>query len=253
MWKGIMKKWLIILTLQLGELLAADAIGKVIAVEGSVKAEGDQNRALSRGASIFVSDLITVADAAKIQIKFSDGGLINLISSTQYRVNSYEFKKDQGNYAAELLAGGFRAVSGKIGKSSPENYKVKTPIATMGLRGTDFMCNIVEDQTYFGCNSGEISLASEVEIIVLVADQFTSADPSGGFSDITNERPELLSLEFFESPDGGESFEETDAAFAEEVSDENEEGDGDDDGEAEENESDGEQAPDGDSGSYVSE
>ncbi|MFP5305877.1 MAG: hypothetical protein ACLGI7_08645, partial [Gammaproteobacteria bacterium] len=37
-----------------------------------------------------------------------------------------------------LLKGGFRAVSGLIGKADPEEYRVSTPVATIGIRGTDY-------------------------------------------------------------------------------------------------------------------
>ncbi|SFF37726.1 Sporulation related domain-containing protein [Fontimonas thermophila] len=38
-----------------------------------------------------------------------------------------------------LLRGGFRAVSGLIGKSDPQEYRVSTPVATIGIRGTDYL------------------------------------------------------------------------------------------------------------------
>lgn len=38
-----------------------------------------------------------------------------------------------------LLKGGFRAVSGLIGKSDPAEYRVSTPVATIGIRGTDYL------------------------------------------------------------------------------------------------------------------
>lgn len=38
-----------------------------------------------------------------------------------------------------LLKGGFRAVSGLIGKSDPAEYRVSTPVATIGIRGTDYV------------------------------------------------------------------------------------------------------------------
>jgi hypothetical protein len=37
-----------------------------------------------------------------------------------------------------LLKGGFRAVSGAIGSADPAEYRVNTPVATIGIRGTDY-------------------------------------------------------------------------------------------------------------------
>lgn len=38
-----------------------------------------------------------------------------------------------------LLKGGFRAVSGAIGKINHDDYQVATPVATIGIRGTDYL------------------------------------------------------------------------------------------------------------------
>lgn len=42
-----------------------------------------------------------------------------------------------------LLRGGFRAVSGLIGKANVNDYRVSTPVATIGIRGTDWALYIV--------------------------------------------------------------------------------------------------------------
>src|SRR3990167_6970386 len=127
-------------------LFAEDAIGKVIIVEGQAEAN---LRILSRGASIFVSDKVNVKESSKVQIKFSDGGILNLIEKTEYVVKSYAFNPSGTNtYAAELLKGGFRAVSGSIGKINPSGYSVKTPVATIGIRGTTLEANIVNGETF---------------------------------------------------------------------------------------------------------
>lgn len=43
-----------------------------------------------------------------------------------------------------LLKGGFRAVSGLIGKANPAEYRVSTPVATIGIRGTDYLVVICD-------------------------------------------------------------------------------------------------------------
>ena len=37
-----------------------------------------------------------------------------------------------------LVSGGLRVITGAMAKSNPENYKVRTPVALMGVRGTEF-------------------------------------------------------------------------------------------------------------------
>lgn len=43
-----------------------------------------------------------------------------------------------------LLKGGFRAVSGLIGKTDHNEYRVTTPVATIGIRGTDYFAEIID-------------------------------------------------------------------------------------------------------------
>jgi hypothetical protein len=189
-----------------GALSADTSIGKVIVVEGSVKAG---SRGLSRGASIYVSDVINVPDGGKIQIRFTDGSILNLIESTQYRIDSYQLSSSgTGQYSAQLVEGGFRAVSGSIGKNSPDNYSVKTPVATLGVRGTLFEANIQSGETFFGCESGTIRVKNKAGERVLGAGQFVSARSQRMLGEVTNVRPAALANALFTPPEGGISQED---------------------------------------------
>jgi hypothetical protein len=139
-------------------------IAQMIATEGTVKAlSSDQmERVLGRSSAIFLHDTVVVASNSKAQLKFTDGGLMTLAASTEFAIDSYEFntsgKKDE--YAGRLIKGGFRAASGSIGKSNPDNYEVKTPSATIGLRGTLFEATLVGVKLYCGCESGLIEVSN---------------------------------------------------------------------------------------------
>jgi hypothetical protein len=62
--------------------------------------------------------------------------------SSIIEVSKYNFapiiapKKE--NFSVNLVQGGMRSVTGKIAKTNPENYKITSSVATMGVRGTDF-------------------------------------------------------------------------------------------------------------------
>ena len=45
-----------------------------------------------------------------------------------------------------LVSGGLRVITGAMAKSNPENYKVKTPVALMGVRGTEFSIMLCGDE-----------------------------------------------------------------------------------------------------------
>ena len=188
-------------------LHAADSIGTVIALDGKAMAN---ERKLSRGASIFLSDLIDVAAKSKLQIKFSDGGLLNLIELTQYRVNTYQFTNSaKDEFSGELVKGGFRALSGSIGGSNPEGYSMKTPVATIGVRGTVFEANTPSAQggdTFFGCDKGSIVIKTSGGSRELHEGEFVAVDVNGTIGTVTDVRPAALSADVLASPARGEAM-----------------------------------------------
>lgn len=46
----------------------------------------------------------------------------------------------------KLLKGGFRAVSGLIGKVDRNAYRISTPVATIGIRGTDYLLVLCDEK-----------------------------------------------------------------------------------------------------------
>jgi hypothetical protein len=83
------------------------------------------------------------------------------------RIDSYRFEGDANdNSVLSLLRGTFRAVTGLIGRTARSNYKIVTPNATIGIRGTDHEpayyppgeSSEVEPGTYDKVNAGETVL-----------------------------------------------------------------------------------------------
>ncbi|WP_179958163.1 FecR family protein [Chitinimonas arctica] len=76
------------------------------------------------------------------RLKFSDGGELTLRPNTQLRIDDYKFdqaKPQEDNAFFRLVKGGLRAVTGLVGKrSGVDSYRMATPTATIGIRGTNF-------------------------------------------------------------------------------------------------------------------
>src|SRR5690606_19192386 len=91
--------------------------------------------------------------------------------------------EEEGNALFRLLKGGFRAVTGLIGKENRDNYRVRTPVATIGIRGTDFEARFCQgdcfdidpmprDGLYTGVFQGRINLANGAGSVDRDAGQF---------------------------------------------------------------------------------
>jgi hypothetical protein len=123
------------------QALAATEVGKILATRGEVSAAAadGQTRALKRGAALFEGDTVITGTDSFARIRFSDGGSVHLRAATRFTIAEYSFeqqgKRDVGRF--DLVAGGFRAVTGAIGRDDKPAYSVKTPVTTIGIRGTD--------------------------------------------------------------------------------------------------------------------
>ena len=66
---------------------------------------------------------------------------MSLQPQTQFKIDNYVFEgRGSQNESAvmSLLRGGFRTITGLIGKTNRDGYKLQTATATVGIRGTSF-------------------------------------------------------------------------------------------------------------------
>jgi len=119
-----------------------DIIGKVVINLGELKAENNgQTRSLKRNSKILKGDTIKTAKRTYTQIRLEDGALLSLRPETEFHIVEYNYNgKEDGTERGifELIKGGFRTITGAIGHRNKQNYKVKTAVATIGIRGTHY-------------------------------------------------------------------------------------------------------------------
>ena len=116
--------------------------GKFQFLIGEVKitsASGSERTPI-KGDTIHSGDTIQTGPGAIAQIRMTDGGFIAVRADTKMRLDQYVFNgREDGKERkiVSLLAGGFRAITGLIGNRNKGNYRITTPSATIGIRGTD--------------------------------------------------------------------------------------------------------------------
>lgn len=119
--------------------IAAKHAAKVIYSFGDVKAVGKSgSRGLAKGDLVFSGETVATT-RGRAQIKFTDGGFASLQPNTDYQIDDYNFEgKADGNERSflNLLKGSVRLVTGVIGKANRRNFRIKTAVATIGIRGT---------------------------------------------------------------------------------------------------------------------
>lgn len=134
---------------------AAEA-GKIVFVAGAAKA-GD--RPAVEGNQIEEGQLLSTGADGYIYVKTADNGLFILRPQTEARIVTYRI--DQQNPANtrvkfELIKGTARSKSGDAVKHARQNFRFNTPVAAIGVRGTDFTVVTDNDTSRISVFSGGV-------------------------------------------------------------------------------------------------
>lgn len=125
--------------------LSATAAGRVMYAVGEASARGSAGaeRALKRGDTVAAGDTL-VTRAGRMQVRFEDGALVSLQPKTEFAVENFDYdaQREEGRSFFGLLRGGIRAVTGAIGRADRTRYRVRTPFATIGIRGTTYKARV---------------------------------------------------------------------------------------------------------------
>lgn len=124
------------------QVLAAPRAGEVVTVAGRAAAatEGGDIRALSKGESVNSGETVVTSANSFVRLKFVDGAYVILRPNTRFHIEDYQVadKPEENRSFFNLIKGGFRTVTGLIGKRNRRGYRVRTSVATIGIRGTDY-------------------------------------------------------------------------------------------------------------------
>ncbi len=142
--------------------LAQEVAGRVLVAAGDVVIQrGAEKIAARRGAEARTGDIFQVGDKSNVQIRLTDESIIALNSRTTFKLTEYAFQKREPTLRRaffDLLRGGMRTVTGLIGRTKRENYAVRTPTATVGIRGTHYALRYCNNDCYEG---GSASASAE--------------------------------------------------------------------------------------------
>ena len=154
----------ILLTVLTLDLLSAplyaqqeDSVGMIVASRGEVIAMANGgSRELKQGEFIYVNDEIMTSNRSFAVLQFEDGAKVTVRPDSTMIIEQYLYNGDDGDEATlSLVEGGVRVITGAMAKSNPENYKVRTPVALMGVRGTEFSIMLCGDEV---CAEDELAM-----------------------------------------------------------------------------------------------
>ena len=178
------------------------AAGKIQFVAGVANIINDKKveRPAVKGEALEQGDSIVTGANGSVQVALADGGLLAVRPNTQMRIDAYAYsgKADDSNNKSffSLAKGTFRSITGAIGHNNKQAYKVTTPTATMGIRGTDHEPAVVlpllpgqiartpleaaPPGSYDRVNSGQTFIQTPNGLITLKPNQVGFAPAGGG-------------------------------------------------------------------------
>jgi hypothetical protein len=148
--------------LLLGKAAYAVEAGKIIFVAGNAKVAA---QAAVLNAPVGEGELLSTGADGYIYIKTVDNGFFILRPNTQARIASYHIDADNPantRIKLELLSGVARSQSGQAVKLARQNFRFNTPVAAIGVRGTDFTVSTDGDVSRVTVISGAITMSSFV-------------------------------------------------------------------------------------------
>jgi len=125
-----------------------------------------------------MNDTVSTA-RAKAELTFADKTTVKLTEHSKMIIDDfvYDPKKGTGKLAVNMAMGTARYASGQIAKNNPQQVSIKTPTATIAVRGTDFSMTVDELGRSLvvllpscdnrGCVTGAIEVSNLSGVVIL--------------------------------------------------------------------------------------
>ena len=139
--------WAVAATLLALPVRAAE-IGQIKVAKGAVAVERNgQAMAGSVGLRLEAADVVRTGADGSAGITMSDNSLLSLGPNSVLALDRFDYEPttSEGRFDAQLQRGTLAVVSGRIAKQSPQAMTVRTPSATLAVRGTEFVVSTSHD------------------------------------------------------------------------------------------------------------
>lgn len=116
-------------------------VATVLYVAGQVEARAATTRLLSVGDAVHEGEILQTAADGHLYLRTVDQGFFALRPATRVQVETYQYDPAQpaaSRIRITLQTGVMRAVSGLGAQAARDKYRLETPVAAIGLRGTDY-------------------------------------------------------------------------------------------------------------------
>ena len=188
---GTLRQVINVLALSL-VLLSTPAIASIGSITdfkggGAIK-RAAASKPAAKGAPIEKMDTVSTNSQGKFKITFIDSTTVSITENSKLVIDDFVFDntaKNKGKLGLKVALGTVRYASGGVAHGNPGGVNIRTPTATIGVRGTDFIMSVDEagrsmvvllpncfddkdiTKINFDCPTGEIEIVTAAGTVTL--------------------------------------------------------------------------------------
>lgn len=135
---------------------ASELAGEVVLTSGTTARLRPQqlNSPVRVGSAVHAGDQFRTGSDGHIELRMRDGARLSIGPDSEFQVDEYRFGGGSDRSFYSLGRGLLRTVSGAIGKVRHDEFRLRTPTAVMGIRGTAFTVEHRLCMPLSGCEDG---------------------------------------------------------------------------------------------------
>lgn len=128
----------------------AKTVGVVIESNGSVVAVDNnrESRKLYKDSVVYIGDKVITGEDGFVRLQMVDEAILDLRCFSIMVIEDYAINPSNRRSILNLLQGSLKKITGKIGEMSEDVYELKTPVASIGVRGTEYALRVFQSK---GC------------------------------------------------------------------------------------------------------
>lgn len=181
---------LLALLILMASTSAQASVGRVLFTFGSVSVERPVPDTLTKGMPVDEGEVIVTGGNGYVQLLLDDNTKVAVRPNSRFAIDAVEMPAENGFGAIgagttpqarfSLQRGGFRTLTGRIASAHPSAYRISTPNAVVGVRGTNYVARLCNgdcgpdtpDGLFIGVTDGAVFLSNDGGDLDLLTNQF---------------------------------------------------------------------------------
>jgi hypothetical protein len=146
---------------------------------------GGEVRRLAPEAPLLYRDLMRTGPEARLQALLDDGSQLVMGENAELEIDEFvQVPGTSRSVTLDLLEGALRFISGKLQPGADSGIHIRTPVAILGVRGTDLWVGPIDGATGVLVTTGEVVVGTDHAMVTLGPGEGTMIKPDGSLSPV---------------------------------------------------------------------